>query len=201
MIGSSGSPVSLPSASPRRRVAGFALASLGTVFVVGSRISGSKPPNSASERFIAAWRRRSARGRAAARAPARPRPSGGRRHRTRAAASARPRSARLDDHAGEEAVEHDGVERLERLGNGGEQLVELGELGVAQVLAGGGAGGRDGGAGSGRPRGAARRPQPASRAAMRWRTCGSSSGRRWRAAGRARRAARARRSSWRRRGW
>ena len=45
---------------------------------------------------------------------------------------------RLDDDAAQKAVEHDDVERLERLGDGGEQLVELGELGVAQVLLAGG---------------------------------------------------------------
>ena len=47
---------------------------------------------------------------------------------------------RLDDDAAQEAVEHDDVERLERLGNVGEDRVELGELGVAQVLVGGGDG-------------------------------------------------------------
>ena len=41
---------------------------------------------------------------------------------------------RLDDDAAQEAVEHDDVERLERLGDAGEELVELGEFGVAQVL-------------------------------------------------------------------
>ena len=60
----------------------------------------------------------------------------------------------LDDDGSEEAVEHDDVERLERLGHLREQLVELGELGVAQVCAAAPAGGRDGGAESGNATGA-----------------------------------------------
>ena len=101
---------------------------------------------------------------------------------------------RLDDDAAEEPFEHDAVERLERLRDAGEQRVELGELGLAQVLVGrshraarrrrrfrqahratlrarrvtrertGGADGR------------ARPAQPARRAATRRRTSGSSDG-------------------------
>ena len=105
----------------------------------GSRISGSKPPNSASDRFIAAWRR----------------PISSRARRCSGPGSASPQrwpsasntcgsqrssvdQLRLHEHAGDEAVEHHRVERLERLGNAGEQVVELGELGVAQVLGRGG---------------------------------------------------------------
>jgi hypothetical protein len=46
--------------------------------------------------------------------------------------------ARLDDDAAEEAVEHDDVERLERLRDVGKQLVELDELGFAEIVGGGG---------------------------------------------------------------
>ena len=91
----------------------------------------------------------------------------------------------LDHDAAEEAVEHDRVERLERLGNPGQQFVELGELGVAQVLLRRG----DGTARRRRGRGQAHRPGPqarpqrparrqaARRAARRCRTSGSSLGR------------------------
>ncbi len=86
---------------------------------------------------------------------------------------------RLDEDAAEEPVEHHRVEWLERLRNRGEQRVELGELGVPQVLLGS----RDRAARRRRRLGRAHRGrrerQPARRAARRRRTSGSSAGRRW----------------------